>query len=249
MRIIVADDEINVRNGIVSLIADVAPDARIVGLAQTVDEVVDLVKIHFPDLVMIDIRMPGGTGLDAVARTDHDSLPLWIVVTSYPEFEYARRAIALSVFDYLLKPVSEEEMQRTLNLARAEVGKRIRERAGRLTSAVNTASESAEHDIAVLAKRHIASQYGRPIGVAQIADQLGVTPNYLSTVFRQRHGETPLDFLTRVRMEEAAKLLCLGYGVAETAALVGFHDVRHFSKRFTKHWGVRPSEYKDDPSR
>ena len=244
MRLIIADDEINVRDGLVSIVHEVAPDARIVGQAGTVDEVVDLVRIHAPEIVLLDIRMPGGTGLDAIAeRRDSDGLPLWIVVTSFPLFDYARRAISLNVFDYLLKPVSPDEMHRALNVARSEVSKRLRLEANELSSQSTHDRGLRQRDIAALAKAHIESQYNRPIGVSQIADQLGVSPNYLSTAFRKRHGETPLNYLTRVRMEESARLLLQGYRVTEVAALVGFADTRHFSRLFTRHWGEKPSEY------
>ena len=243
MRAIIADDELNVRDGIVSVVQEVASDVRIIGQATTVAEVEELVRIHQPEIVLLDIRMPGGTGLDAIEHIGDSILPLWIVITSFPLFEYAKKAISLSVFDYLLKPVSAGEMKRTLDLARVEVGRRLRDVRDQDDLSSSDDEASRTRDLAELAKEHITMQFNRPIGIAQIADQLRVSPNYLSTAFRERHGETPLRFLNRLRMEESVRLLLKGCRVKEVAPMVGLSDVRYFSRMFTKYWGEKPSEY------
>lgn len=244
MRIVIADDEANVRSGLLSVIAEVAPDAHVMGQARTVEEVVELVTTHEPDLVLLDVKMPGGTGFDAIERLDRiASLPLWIIVSSYAHFEYAKKALKLSAFDYLLKPVAVSEMRAAIDAARPEVS---RIRSTRSDDEEHEDTHSAGHtarDVAVRAKELIERQCERDIGIGEIAEQVGVTAGYLSTVFRSRYNESPLQHLTRVRMNNAAELLSKGYTVAETAAFVGYHDTRHFSRRFSRHWGCTPTDF------
>ncbi len=239
MNILVADDEAQVRAGIVSIVHEVAPDARVVGQAASVAEVIALVGLQVPDLVLLDVRMPGGTGFDALRELggeDPTQFPIWVVVTSYSSFEYARTAVKLNAFDYLLKPVAPEEMRTLLDAVRLEISHRISQGAQR-------GAGLPLQEPAAKARTLIERHFERSIGVTQVAEQIGVTPNYLSTVFRKKYGESPLHYLTRVRMERAAELLAHGHTVTEVSLMVGYYDSRHFSRLFVRHWGIRPSEY------
>lgn len=254
MRIVVADDETHVREGIVSVIREVAGDAQIIGHAATVEEVETQVRLYRPDLVLLDIRMPGGTGFDAFsAGREVSPHTIWVVVSSYSMFDYARTALKLGAFDYLLKPVAPDEMRVLLDSVRSEISRRAvsQSSAGEIRDDIDNgdgrASDSAsaaEADPAVRARKLIAERYDRSIGVAQIADQVGVSANYLSTRFRERFGESPLRFLVSVRMERAAELLTGGYRVKEVAPMVGYSDTRHFSRAFARYFGVQPSAFR-----
>lgn len=73
-----------------------------------------------PDIVLTDIRMPVKSGLDMIADVRED-VPdcLFVIITGYDEFQYASQAIKLGVFDYLLKPIDNEEVMRTVRRAAA----------------------------------------------------------------------------------------------------------------------------------
>ena len=73
-----------------------------------------------PDIVMTDIRMPVKSGLDMIADV-RDDVPdcRFVIITGYDEFQYASQAIKLGVFDYLLKPIDNEEVMRTVRRAAA----------------------------------------------------------------------------------------------------------------------------------
>lgn len=73
-----------------------------------------------PDIVLTDIRMPVKSGLDMIADV-RDDVPdcRFVIITGYDEFQYASQAIKLGVFDYLLKPIDNEEVMRTVRRAAA----------------------------------------------------------------------------------------------------------------------------------
>lgn len=95
-------------------------------------------------------------------------------------------------------------------------------------------------------KDYVKKYYRNDISISQIAENLGLTANYLSTVFRQRTGRKLIDYLTQVRMEAAKKLLCenVTASVQDIALMVGYNSSRHFSTLFQKQTGMTPSSYR-----
>jgi len=89
----------------------------------------------------------------------------------------------------------------------------------------------------------IEQNYQADIGIAQIAEMLHVTPNYLSTIFHKRFGVTFMKYLTKIRMLRAKELLANPeMQVQQVAEQVGYTSVRHFTKVFTAFFGCYPSD-------
>ena len=89
----------------------------------------------------------------------------------------------------------------------------------------------------------VSANYTRDIGIGRIAFHLGVTPNYLSTLFHREKGITFVKYLTRLRLEKARELLSVpGARVQDVARAVGYANVRHFSRLFQKQFDTHPSE-------
>lgn len=103
-----------------------------------------------------------------------------------------------------------------------------------------------ERDITENTKQYILKNYMYDISISQIAEQLGLTANYLSTIFKRKTGEKFIDYLTRTRMEAAKKLLVQNFSasVQDIALMVGYNSARHFSALFQKYTGETPSAYR-----
>jgi DNA-binding NarL/FixJ family response regulator len=110
IRILIADDHEVVRIGLVSLL-DRQPGFRVVAEAGSGDEAVRLARAHRPDVVVMDIRMPNGSGTDA-CRTITAELPDTPVVmlTSYADEEALFDAIAAGASGYVLKRIGSDEL-------------------------------------------------------------------------------------------------------------------------------------------
>ena len=106
-------------------------DCVIAGTANNGESGLKLILAEKPDIVLTDIRMPRKDGLDMIEGI-HRDLPdcKVIIITGYDQFQYASRAIKLSVFDYILKPIDNQEIERTVQRA-ANLTRRKREN-GRL---------------------------------------------------------------------------------------------------------------------
>jgi AraC-like DNA-binding protein len=93
-------------------------------------------------------------------------------------------------------------------------------------------------------RRHMLHNYLRLRSAAEIAEETGVDPAYLSRVFRRFHRVTPYRFLMRLKMRHAASLLLNpGILVKEVAATLGFPDPFHFSRSFKSVYGVSPERF------
>lgn len=108
--IIITDDHSVVRQGVRTLL-ETQSDFKIVGEAATGDEAVNLCADLFPDVVLLDLLMPGSGGVEATARIKGVSPATNIVVlTSYHDDEYILPAIKAGALSYLLKDVSASEL-------------------------------------------------------------------------------------------------------------------------------------------
>jgi two-component system LytT family response regulator len=97
------------------------PDVTILAEASQIDEALVAVSEKRPDLVFLDIQMPGATGFDILEKLE-PPLPEVVFVTAYDE--HALKAFEYNALDYLLKPVDPERLAETLQRARAKIGAR-----------------------------------------------------------------------------------------------------------------------------
>jgi DNA-binding NarL/FixJ family response regulator len=114
MRIFVADDQVVVREGIKRIIADTS-DMLVVGEAKPGQDIVAQVNTQPVDVVILDISMPGGNGLDVLQELKQTQpwAPV-LVFSSYPEHHYALRAFKAGAKGYLTKDSQPEELLRAL---------------------------------------------------------------------------------------------------------------------------------------
>lgn len=110
IRLIIADDHLLVREGLVSLLNN-EPDIQVIGQAGNGEEVIRRVSQQQPDLILLDITMPGLTGLEAMAQISRQVSQVKIIVlTMHEEEAFFFEALRLGAAGYLLKGASKEEL-------------------------------------------------------------------------------------------------------------------------------------------
>ena len=123
IKTVVIDDEVRALNRM-KILLDNFPEIEIV--AQTEDPFygVDFILQNEPDLVLLDIEMPGKTGLEIADDINKNNLHTKIIfITAHDH--YAIKAIKTSAFDYLLKPVGLDELKEAIDKANTEWKKRL----------------------------------------------------------------------------------------------------------------------------
>lgn len=95
------------------------------------------------------------------------------------------------------------------------------------------------------AREFMRHAYGRPVSLPDVAARANLSPYHFLRVYKQAYGETPHEFLTRLRIERAKTLLARGgHNVTEACFEVGFSSLGSFSALFNRHVGLSPSEYR-----
>lgn len=121
-------------------------------------------------------------------------------------------------------------------------------------AAPQDASPSPEFLFDADGKKYVAEQvmeylerhYSEKLSLDQIAQNMYLSPFYLSRIFKNETGDTPINYLIRVRMKRAGELLRTekSASIQDVARCVGYEDAYHFSKLFKKHYGMPPSKYR-----
>ncbi|MGA0255110.1 MAG: LytR/AlgR family response regulator transcription factor [Rhodothermales bacterium] len=141
--VLIVDDEALARDTIRLLLQDVH-DMRVVAEASDGPGAVEAIRNHAPDLVFLDVQMPGLTGLEVISEVGVARMPPVVFVTAFNE--YAVKAFETSAIDYLVKPFSDDRFEAALQRARNQVQQLKRAdlegRLRQLLSETRTASEA-----------------------------------------------------------------------------------------------------------
>jgi two-component system LytT family response regulator len=114
---IIVDDEELARQGLAMRLAEL-DDVNVVAQCGNASEAIKAIGEHEPDMVFLDIQMPGKTGLEMISEIQGDIMPMVIFVTAYDD--YAVEAFKVHAVDYLLKPVETERLKEAVAIARQQ---------------------------------------------------------------------------------------------------------------------------------
>ncbi|MGE5612814.1 MAG: response regulator [Bacillota bacterium] len=127
LKLMIADDEKWVRTTIKSIIPFEKLKLTLSCEAANGIEALELCRLHEPDILLTDIKMPGLTGLELIEEAQKLLPGLKIIIISgYGDFEYAKTAMKYGIKDYLLKPVDEKELEQVLERVAGEIAERER---------------------------------------------------------------------------------------------------------------------------
>jgi len=163
IRTILVDDEPLAIQGL-ELRLEAHDDIEIIDTCVNGREAIRSIKMHKPDLVFLDIQMPGFDGFSVIQGLMEVEPPLFVFVTAYSD--HAIRAFEADAADYLMKPVDEGRLADTLERIRCRLGeKRGAEEAGRLKEVLAEVSPEAAENLADEGDTHAANRYEKLINV------------------------------------------------------------------------------------
>ncbi len=176
VRLLIADDHAVVRAGLKSLLSDVR-DIEIVAEAADGEEAIRLARRHRPEVVLLDVRMPGTDGLAVLGQLRSELPGIAVVMfSSYDNPTYIARAVALGAAGYLVKNASRDEIIAAIR--RSATGEALWSREGlrRVSGALATPRSSAEID-APLTKREseVLKQLALGLSNKEIAQALEIS--------------------------------------------------------------------------
>lgn len=238
IKLLIADDEDTIRNGIAKYIRLHTDRFDKIYLASNGQEAVDIIFRDKPDIMFLDVQMPLKDGIEVMQEAKRaDILPYTMILSGYDEFKYCQQALRLGAKEYLLKPVRSSDILQMVNRAADELFG-VRE-------IVKDGLTEEKNQLAELAREYVEEHYYENLMLADVAQKVGISPGYLSTLFQKQTAKGFVDYLNEVRIEHACTYLQQNLlKTYEVAYRVGFKDEKYFSKVFKKIKGQSPSEYR-----
>ena len=238
MRLLMIDDE-QTSFEIVKATIDWASMGISLEYAESAHQAMDMIKADIPDIILTDIMMPGMDGFELIEWIKANSYNCEVIIlTAYGTFEYARKALDYGVTGYLLKPINETELKELINKA---------------VYNLNQNSKQADHINAVnyslpvrLACEYIEKNFQENINLNKISNYVSLSKNYFCNIFKKETGITIWDYLIRIRMEEAKRMLLeTEQKTYEISERVGYDDPSYFGRLFKKYTGFTPMEFRE----
>ena len=200
LRVLVVDDEPLARERVLELLRR-EPGVEIAGTADSGPAAIDAIRALRPDLVFLDVQMPGRTGLDVVRELGPEEMPVTIFVTAFDQ--YALRAFEVAAVDYLVKPFDDERFEQAFRRARRMV-----------------ALEGME---ALRARLLAALQAGSPLAPGAVASHSPAASN--------RPARSGPDYLERIAVEMRGKVRVVPVGDIDFITADGPYAELHVGDR------------------
>ena len=264
IRLLIADDEKLEREALAEMVARRFEHEVVLELAENGRKAADTAVLWGADLILMDIEMPGMSGLDA-ARAVLAQRPgcRVIFVTAYSLFQYAHEAVHLGACDYLLKPVDPDELEASIRRAmrQVEAERKLEELATTKAlpepqdAGAAPAEDAADEDspaamVMAQVRRYLEDNYMFDLSLDSVSEILHISPAYLSAQFKKYQKMNFLDCLTELRINAAKKLLADPLrSTAEVASMVGYDDSSYFARAFKKRTGMTPTQYRRQAGR
>ncbi len=212
IRVLICDDQMIVSEGL-QLILETVPDIEVVGVASDGAEAIEKVEALHPDIVLMDLKMPGMNGIQAtrIIRRDYPDVPV-LVLTTFDADDWVFDAIRSGASGYLLKDAPRERLLTAVKETVAGKTHIDPSVAGKILSQFNQPTPTIDSSVDVdlnEREREILRLIAEGLPNATIAERLflseGTVRNYVSSIF------TKLDVSDRTQ----AALFALRYGIAD----------------------------------
>ncbi len=241
-KVLIVDDEPVIVEGLHRIVDWEKYNCVVVGTASSGKEGLEMTEKYQPDILFTDIRMPGMDGLTMIAalRSEHRNMQI-VILTGYRDFEYARTALNLGVFRYLVKPSKMKELDEAMESLTERLDKLGRSKEAETFED----TENANNFVVKQALSYIEQHYKEKLQLTDVAEKVYVSHWHLSKLLNST-GKSFSDLLNEVRIENAKKLMeDSSLHIADISERVGFADTAHFSRVFKKYTGMSAGEYRN----
>ena len=254
-KILIAEDESIERRMLRKILERQFPGEVTLLEAKNGREAVELALAEKPRVAILDINMPGLTGLEAAQAIRRERLNCVILfLTAYDNFEFARQAIAVRALDYLLKPYDEGELTACVEAAMHLSDRLARNRLYldyfRIEDGEPAVQEERGDKERLSQTRdsiaaYIDANYASDLSLQSISQALNYSEAYFCKLFKQCFGVNFSAYLNDYRIEKAKELLTnTDIGVKDISEACGYADSSYFARVFKRQTGQTPSDYR-----
>lgn len=251
MKLLIVDDEYIAVEGVMNGVNWDSLGFEQVFQAYSYTEAVGVFQNNYVEILLCDIEMPDGSGLELVEWVNkHSPGTQCIIMSCHDEFDYARQAITLRCVEYVLKPVRYPALTAILKKTMDAVeNRRHKERmenygqqyiemvSGKNKDNCEDAVEKVEHYI----REHLSEE----LSVKNLADMVYIGADHLTRTFKKRYGKTVTDYILEQHMALAGELLKdPSLTITMVSDAVGYGNYSYFTEQFKRTYGKTPREYR-----
>lgn len=251
MKLLIVDDEYIAVEGVMNGVDWDSLGFEQVFRAYSYTEAVAVFQNNYVEILLCDIEMPDGSGLELVEWVNkHSPGTQCIIMSCHDEFDYARQAVKLRCVDYVLKPVRYSTLTATLKKTMEAVeNRRHKERmenfGQQYIEMVSGKSGGSSEDAVEKVERYIRTHLSEDLSVRSLADMVYIGADHLTRTFKKRYGKTVTDYILEQRMALAGELLKdPSMTVTMVSDAVGYGNYSYFTEQFKRAYGKTPREYR-----
>ena len=250
-KLLVAEDELIERKVLCKTLQKYLGDLITLCEAKNGREAMELFAREAPQVAVLDIEMPGATGLDVarkIRETDKNCAILFL--TGFDKFAYARQAISVRAMDYLLKPYNEQELVFAVEEAIRQVTAQAPVRRMPEPAPAEPVRREEDEDVRTAIIRaeissFIDAHYREDISMQDAAAALRYSDAYFCKLFKQCFKVNFSAYLNEYRVNKARQLMLdPRLNMKDIGAAVGYSDANYFTRVFKRLTGQTPSEYR-----
>ena len=237
-KVYLVDDDSFILEELIEMIPWEENGFEVAGSSTDPEEALRLIPAVKPEVVFCDLKMPGMDGNELIRRLKEAGISCeFVMISAYDSYENVRSFFQQSGFDYILKPVKDEDIQIVLEGLMARLAEKYpAERTEDLT-------ENPEFNKLVA---YLNDHYAEKISLGFLAEEFGFSRNYICALFQKYFNRSLSLYLTELRMSKAkALLLDKTILIKEVAYRCGYTDYYHFFKVFKEHYGISPKEMRE----
>lgn len=247
-KVMIVDDE-NLEKEALKVILGNIKNLKIVAEASNGREAIDLDKKYNPDLIIMDVKMPGIDGCKATEIIKaYNKDKIIIMVTAYDDLNIVRKVLSLGVHDYILKPINPQKIYGLIENIIVNYKINDSHELNNIVhdKEVNKKILSFNNNQIVSAIDYIEDNFKENITLDKIAATCNLSPCYFSKLFKKEMGINFNTYLNNKKIEYAKEILkTTDTPILNIALDLGFDDCGYFIKVFKKVEGVTPKKYRE----
>lgn len=233
------DDDTLILEELVNMVPWLDNGFEVLGSSTNPVVAIDEIEELKPDVVFCDLKMPQMDGNELIRYIKERKIDTeYVMISAYDSFENVRAFFQQSGFDYILKPVKEDDMQMVLE---GLIGK-LRKKKPATTEETVTDNKTFNSMI-----DYIKDNFTEKISLDILSEKFGFSKNYICGMFSKYLNTSLTCYLTEIRMAHAQKLLKDSKLLMKEVAMeCGYEEYYHFSRVFKAYYGISPKEMQDE---
>jgi YesN/AraC family two-component response regulator len=239
--IYIVDDELPIVHRLVNSIPWLEHGFEVIGYNTDPQTAYTEIIDKKPDVVFSDLRMPGeNDGIELIERLTENGVQCeFIMLSAYDDFYASREFFRMGGIDYIVKPLDHDNAAIVLE----KLSRKLASKHKQTPTLQFVPSQSTGFDDLI---EYVTSNFNKKLSLIGLSEKFNMNQTYICDLFAKHYSSTFTVFITNLRMREANRLILENdVPLKQIAIHCGYSDYVVFGKAFKLHYGVAPSQYKE----